>query len=181
MNINTSIVTDTSRTVTEAGVNAYRDAIARHIDSDWAAHTQIRVFSTTPYVEPVSLNTATPASVRFLLTYRVGDVDTAAVFFAPATIQPGTWPAAGNAPVVLRDPVGASVRVGELVHMSVYGASATSMLYQWQKNSVNIIGAVNDSFDIPSVKLTDQAVYRVKVTNAVGYTYSAEAQVNVSS
>lgn len=181
MNINTSIVTDTSRAVTEAGVNAYRDAIAQHIDSDWAAHTQVRVYPTTQYLEPGSAQVATPASVRLLLTYRVGDVDTAAVFVAPAAIQPGTWPATGNAPVVLRDPVGASVRVGELVHMSVYAASATSMLYQWQKNSVNIIGAVNDNFDIPSVKLADQAVYKVKITNAVGYTYSAEAQVNVSS
>jgi hypothetical protein len=143
--------------------------------------------SLTPFNEqaPASNHNVAAASLRFELTDAVapGYVETTAAYIVPAIVVPGVYPPVGSAPVILRQPASMTVKVGALIHLTVYAASATPMSYQWQKASVNIAGATGQDFNIPAAATTDQGLYRVIVTNSApsGSTTSANATVTVST
>ncbi|MCL4787718.1 MAG: immunoglobulin domain-containing protein [Verrucomicrobia bacterium] len=52
--------------------------------------------------------------------------------------------------------------------------------YQWQFNGANLPNATNSSFVLTNVQLNDAGLYSVVVSNAVGYTRSADAMLSVS-
>ena len=56
------------------------------------------------------------------------------------------------------------------------------MMYQWQKDGVDIAGATGDSHTTPPTILADDgAVFRVAVTNANGSVTSNEATLTVTT
>ncbi len=181
MNVNTSLVTNTSRSVAQVSVDGYRDKISQHIDNDWTAHNSIAV-GTANFSEPVTLHLVSTSVMRFLLTEDSGGAAVDTAYMVPALIQ-NVAPVlpTGSAPVVLRAPTDVTVAVGSLIHLDVYIASSTAVTYQWQKAGVNISGANSSSYDIPSAVLTSAGSYRVVVTNSVGATTSAAATVTVTA
>ena len=70
--------------------------------------------------------------------------------------------------------------VGNNVKLSAsVNTSSSSVAYQWQKNSVNILGATSDSLQLNNITITDNAVYRLAVIMLCGIVYSNEATISV--
>ena len=70
--------------------------------------------------------------------------------------------------------------VGNNVKLSAtVNTYSNSAAYQWQKNSVNILGATSDSLQINNVTIADNAVYRLAVIMPCGVVYSNEATITV--
>lgn len=180
MNINTSLVTDTSVAVAETSVDAYRDQISRHIDNDLSAHTSVQLHLTGFYEQaPASTHLVADASLRMLLTDSTTLVT--AAYALPALVQPGVWVPSGSAPTILRQPVSQTVVVGSIVTFTVYVASSTPGYYQWKKNGTAITGANDATYTIASAQLSDAASYTCTVTNVVGSATSATATLAVTT
>ena len=180
MNVNTSLVTDTSVAVAESSVDAYRDQTSKHIDNDLSAHTSVQLHLTGFYEQaPATTHLVADASLRMLLTDSVTLVT--AAYALPALIQPGTYVPAGSAPVILRQPVNQTAVKGTNVVFDVYVASATPGYYQWTKNSTNITGANDATLTLPNVQLSAAASYACVVTNIVGTTTSSTATLAVTT
>ena len=85
----------------------------------------------------------------------------------------------GVAPTIVVQPVGAAVRVGQQVTLSVQATGTPSPSYQWQRNGANLPGATSAEWVIRSATLNDAGEYRVVVTNSRGTVTSAAAFVAV--
>lgn len=72
-----------------------------------------------------------------------------------------------SAPSITTQPVSTSVCTSSSASFSV-AATGTNLTFQWRKNGVNIAGAVNQSYSIPSVQSTDAASYDVVVSGGSG-------------
>jgi glucose/arabinose dehydrogenase len=87
----------------------------------------------------------------------------------------------GQAPVVTRDPTDQAVSSGQPATFSVVASGTAPLLYQWQRNGVNIPGANGPTFTIPTVAAGDNgAQFQVVVANAFGATLSRAATLTVS-
>ncbi len=75
-------------------------------------------------------------------------------------------------------PVSQTVIAGGKVTFSVT-ADGSALSYQWQKNGTNIIGATGLAFTIEGVQESDDGVYAVVVSNAIGALTSAAATLTV--
>jgi len=82
-------------------------------------------------------------------------------------------------PNITTQPVSQTVAPLEDVTFTVVAESITTLTYQWQKNHVNISGATTSSLLLENVSESDQANYRVVVTNTGGSTNSNDAYLNV--
>lgn len=179
MNINTSLVTDTSVQVTEASVDGYRDQISKHIDNDLSAHTSIQLHLTGFYEQaPASTQLAADATLRMLFTDAAG---VTAAFGLPALIQAGVWLPAGSAPTILIQPVNVTAVIGSNASFSVYVATSTPGYYQWQKNGTSITGANSATLTLVNVQVSDVGAYTCVVSNIVGTATSTSATLAVTS
>lgn len=88
--------------------------------------------------------------------------------------------AAATAPTIVTHPMSQTANLTDRITFSVT-TSGTPPAYQWQKDGVNIAGAVHASFTLTSVALGDAASYRVVVTNAAGSVTSNAATLTVTS
>src|SRR6267142_907293 len=86
---------------------------------------------------------------------------------------------AGPAPIILVQPLDATVLNLDLATFTVVATSGTTMTYQWFKDGYPIAGATSAIYTILSVTLSDDARYYVKVTNAYGTRQSGSANLNV--
>lgn len=182
MNINTSLVTDTSVTVAETSVDAYRDQVSRHVDNDLSAHTSVQLYQGALFYEqaPAASQSVVGSSIfRMLLTDGVTKLTQA--FAMPVIVQAGVYPPSGSAPVILRQPVNTTAVVGSTATFSVYVASSTPGYYQWQKNGTAITGATDPTLTLVNVQLSDAASYLCVVTNIIGTVSSAAATLSVTT
>jgi PKD repeat protein len=70
--------------------------------------------------------------------------------------------------------------VGNKIKLSsTINTNSSSVVYQWQKNAVNILGANTDSLIINNATITDNGVYRLAVIMPCGTVYSNEATVTI--
>ncbi len=84
-------------------------------------------------------------------------------------------------PVVITDnPQSQAVNLWSAATFTVTAAGTPPLFYQWQKNSVNIVGASNASYTIVSVVGADAADFRCLVSNMVNTTTSAAAALTVN-
>ncbi|MBN1981760.1 MAG: immunoglobulin domain-containing protein [Chitinivibrionales bacterium] len=83
-----------------------------------------------------------------------------------------------KAPKIIEEPAPMTVTAGKPVRFSIR-ADGDELKYQWQKNQVDVSGAVTETYDIPSAVLADSGKYRCVVSNSVGRVTSAEAQLQV--
>ncbi|MEI6232479.1 MAG: PKD domain-containing protein [Planctomycetota bacterium] len=89
--------------------------------------------------------------------------------------------AAFNAvPGVITDPVSQSILEADSVSFSITAVSSATLLYQWQKNGVNISNQTNPTLSLTNVPFADDnSKYACVVTNSFGTTVSATATLTV--
>lgn len=83
-------------------------------------------------------------------------------------------------PVITQQPRSVAVLAGSSATLSVAATGSSSFSYQWRKYGVAVAGATNASL-VLSGSAADAANYDVQVSNALGTTTSAVAQVSVAS
>ncbi len=82
-------------------------------------------------------------------------------------------------PIIVTHPVSQTVMVGKVVVFSVL-ATGDSLVYQWQQNGINLLGATDSVFTtLPVTQGDDDADYRVIVANAAGSILSNQAILTV--
>src|SRR3970282_292008 len=84
-------------------------------------------------------------------------------------------------PEIIIEPKDLGLVVGQPAVFSVNVVGADTLTYQWKKNGVNIPGAINPSYTIPSVSLSDNGnLYFCTVTNSSGSAVSRFARLTVN-
>jgi len=90
-------------------------------------------------------------------------------------------PALPSSPSITTQPASQTVNSGSPVTFSVVANSTTPLTYQWQKNNINITGAINATYTIHSVAAADAGSYTVVVGNAGGTVTSNAAILTVNA
>jgi glucose/arabinose dehydrogenase len=85
-----------------------------------------------------------------------------------------------TAPVITNQPQSISVSEGNQASFSVTATGSAPLSYQWRKNTVNIGGATNSTYTIPSVVAGDAGNYSVIVSNGAGSVISNDAVLTVT-
>src|SRR5659263_331025 len=82
--------------------------------------------------------------------------------------------------IIVTQPADSIVVDGSSATFNVNATGQLPLSYQWQNNDVNITDAINDSYTISSVNMSDNgSTYRVVVTNPIGSVNSALASLTV--
>ncbi len=90
---------------------------------------------------------------------------------------------AANAPdpvTITADPIGGSVNPGQSFSFSVGAEGSGPFTYQWRRNLVNLVGATNSSYVLPSVNESHEGSYDCVVTNILGNVITSAAVLNVN-
>jgi len=186
MRANVSVLTANAEAVIDQSVTDFQNAVAAHVGGDWGVHNQLLLYGIT-FAEPISGHTITDAYLlRVQLTgtnvdgsgYSIGTGD--GVFTMPA-IASGIVVDVGAPPVIVQQPATTSVVAGQTATFTVVALSSVAMTYQWQKNGTDIAGATASTYVIPNAQSTNQALYKVVVTNTYGSTTSSEANLTVTA
>jgi hypothetical protein len=93
---------------------------------------------------------------------------------ATLTVVPATF-----APVITVQPVGVTVVAGEMAMLAARVEASPAASYQWRKDGVAIPGKNADNLTIAYALLTDGGSYDLVVSNALGQSTSAAAQLIV--
>jgi uncharacterized delta-60 repeat protein len=80
-------------------------------------------------------------------------------------------------PVILSQPVGRSLNIGQSMTLSVVTAGTAPLIYQWRQYGASLYGATNASLTMPSVQSTNAGNYDVVVSNVFGCVTSSVAVV----
>ena len=88
-------------------------------------------------------------------------------------------PGSAVAPVITTQPVAQVVAAGGTAIFSAEAAGTPSPTYQWQKNGLNIPGAINNLYSIANCTTADEGSYTVVATNAAGSSTSTSALLTV--
>ncbi|MFN0156602.1 MAG: carbohydrate binding domain-containing protein [Bacteroidota bacterium] len=87
----------------------------------------------------------------------------------------------GTRPLITSDPEPQIVAQGQTATFSVVAIGTGSLSFQWQKNGVDIPGAIGSSYATPQTVLSDSgAMFRCMVTNYVGKDTSVSALLRVT-
>src|SRR4029077_9842840 len=90
--------------------------------------------------------------------------------------------AAAGAPTITTAPVNQTVTAGQTASFAVVAAGTAPLSYQWQKNGVNIAGAISASYTTPVTTTSDSgSTFRAVVTNTAGTVTSAAATLTVNA
>jgi Regulator of chromosome condensation (RCC1) repeat/Immunoglobulin I-set domain len=112
------------------------------------------------------------AQIAVRVTNATGAVTSPAVAL---TVQP-----LAAAPVISQQPTDATVGVGQSATFSVVTSTGGAVTYQWQKNGLDIAGAVGAAYTTPATTLADSGTtFRVILTNGAGLTTSATLRLTV--
>ena len=82
-------------------------------------------------------------------------------------------------PFVIGQPQSAQVTTGDSVVFNCNVISDSALSYRWQKNGVNISGAINPTYKILSTVPADSGLYRVIVSSVLGVDTSDNALLKV--
>jgi hypothetical protein len=82
-------------------------------------------------------------------------------------------------PTITSQPVSQAVIEQQSTTFRVVAGSNSPLLFQWRKNDVPILGAVDATYTISAVSTSDAGSYSVAVTNAGGTVVSAIATLSV--
>lgn len=180
MSVNTSIITDTGKATTANTVEQYGNGVFVHTaNSAWSQHNQVCLHTSTPYLE-ASGDVAGVYTLRMQLT-RDNSGTPVDIALALPVHPTGLGVSSGTNPVIISHPASLTVNVGSNAQFYVTAISDGPMTYQWEKNQATIASQTARKLIFPSVVSTDQARYRVIVSNSHGTTASNEAQLIVNS
>jgi sugar lactone lactonase YvrE len=83
-------------------------------------------------------------------------------------------------PTITQQPADQSVTAGQAASFSVVATGAAPLVYQWQRNSVDIAGANATTYSVSVTAITDSgALFRAVVSNAAGTATSTAATLTV--
>ena len=85
-----------------------------------------------------------------------------------------------TAPVITTQPQSISVAEGSPASFTVTASGSQPLSYQWRKNTINISGATNSTYNIPAVTPGDAGNYSVVVSNSAGSVTSNDAVLTVT-
>ncbi|VVB55282.1 Carbohydrate binding domain protein [uncultured archaeon] len=104
-------------------------------------------------------------------------------FFDDVTLTPASvTPPTTGTPTITTQPSGQTVAVGYTATFGVTATGTAPLSYQWQKNSVNILGATGATYTTKPTTLSDNgAIFRVIISNSLGSVTSNGAKLTVSS
>ena len=119
------------------------------------------------------------------LTFPAVALTDAARYTVTATNPVGTVTASAtlvvrSAPVISTPPASQTVFAGANVTFSVTAGAYPAATYQWRRNGAAISGATAATLAFASVRTTDAGSYDVVITNSLGATTSAAAQLTVN-
>jgi hypothetical protein len=83
------------------------------------------------------------------------------------------------APAIVLQPTNQTVAVGQSATFSIQ-ASGSNLDYQWQRNGVNIVGALSPSYTVAASALDNSAAFRCAVSNSQGQVVSQAATLTVT-
>jgi len=128
----------------------------------------------TSYSTPPTVTGDSGAKFDVVVSNAAGSVTS-----AMATL---TVTAAATAPTISAQPASQTVAVGQIATFSVTAAGSAPLIYQWQKNGVNISGATASSYTTPPTVAGDNgAKFDVMVSNAAGNVTSAMATLTINA
>jgi hypothetical protein len=84
-----------------------------------------------------------------------------------------------SAPVITQQPASQFVEAGSTVNFTADATGSPAPGYQWEKNGVPLSGATNPTLTLAGVTSSDNASYRVVVTNLAGAATSNPANLTV--
>lgn len=84
-----------------------------------------------------------------------------------------------HAPIITAQPIAGNRSIGGTITFTVAATGTGTLLYQWQKASVDIPGATSASYVLSSIAANSAAGYRCNVTNALGTVSSDAAALHV--
>jgi Cohesin domain/Bacterial Ig domain len=82
---------------------------------------------------------------------------------------------------IAQQPLSVTTNLGANVTFAAVAGGATPILFQWQFDGTNIVGATNAALVVSSVQLTNQGTYALLATNAWGSTVSSNAVLALAS
>jgi hypothetical protein len=85
-----------------------------------------------------------------------------------------------NEPIIITQPASRSVHAGQSPQFMV-AASGFSLSYQWQFQGADLPGATNATLTVTNAQGSQAGIYSVIVSNAFGFTNSADATLTVDS
>ncbi|MFO7536235.1 MAG: immunoglobulin domain-containing protein [Kiritimatiellia bacterium] len=83
-------------------------------------------------------------------------------------------------PTIVVQPVNKAAYLGQPATFSVIASGTPPLYYQWQKNTVNISGAIAANYTIAAAAQTDEGSFRCIVTNVLGTATSSAATLTVN-
>ena len=84
-------------------------------------------------------------------------------------------------PTIITQPTSKSVRIGHSTSLSVVAYGSSPMSYQWQKEEVDIPGAISSTYSISSFAQSDAGNYRCVITNTFGTVTSETAELTIDT
>jgi pectin methylesterase-like acyl-CoA thioesterase len=135
---------------------------------------------TNPAMSPTDPLLAVPTGTnnRVAVTVNPADYTVLAIFGNSYFTSLAGWTPA-TIPIIVQSPTNELVGAGGTASFWVTASGYPAPTYQWRKNGTNISGATNATFTIPSVNLTDNAIYSVLVTNTAGSITSSNVVLTV--
>lgn len=88
---------------------------------------------------------------------------------------------APTAPQITTPPVGLNVNEGQPATFSVTVTGTGPILYQWRKDGVDIVGAIDRTYQIPSSQSSHAGIYTVRIVAPGGQLTSPGAELTVNS
>ena len=177
MNSNVSVLTDNAKAVVLATSDGYQANVLAHVNGDYGAHNSLRVQS-TPFLENGSTIT-TAISLRLGLTDWLSTNPVAVAVLVP--VIAGTNAVfGGGPPVILSNPVGETVAVGDTAEFDIVVASQAPPSYVWDNGTV-VVNGDTASLILTGVTTTDAGTYFCTVSNSFGSVVSTGAALVVTS
>ena len=84
-------------------------------------------------------------------------------------------------PAITSHPVSQDVATGDSIELSVTATGTAPLIYQWQKNGVDIPGATSAQLSLANISLADAGQYRASVSNEVKQVFSLTGRLTVQA
>ncbi len=84
-----------------------------------------------------------------------------------------------SAPVTIKEPLGKAIALTSNVTLTVTAAGSVPLTYQWRFKGINLARATNSVLTLTNLQWTNEGLYSVAITNAIGGIVSSNAFVDV--
>lgn len=136
-------------------------------------HRTVVIETSSNLVDWLALATLVPTSAVARVQLPTPAALTSAQFFRVRVEAPQ------SPPTITAQPIGVTATLGDPLELRVEAEGAAPLTYQWTRNDQPIAGAASPSYRFAGLQITDDAVYRVRVSNPFGTVTSEPAVVHV--